>query len=123
MLQVCLMSDCHRKFSIENFRKESALNVVKINATKTPLKPRLRTSIFDLSPGIRLHRIEQSGIVTHSSLSIPFLHVYGSFVVSTSARLLLHLLNTFRTVFCSINRRQYHKTRETAFTFANSIMG
>ena len=32
------------------------------NAPKTPLKPRLRISIFPLSPGSRLHRIEQSGV-------------------------------------------------------------
>ena len=42
MLQKCLMSDCQRKFSMENFRKEIALKVVKRNDTKTPLKPRLR---------------------------------------------------------------------------------
>ena len=36
--------------------------VAKRNATKTPLKPRLRISIFPLSPGNRLLRIEQSGV-------------------------------------------------------------
>ena len=35
--------------------------VAKRNATKTPLKPCLRISIFPLSPGNRLLRIEQSG--------------------------------------------------------------
>ena len=34
------------------------------NAIKTPLKPRLRVSIFQLSPGDRLHRIEQSGVAS-----------------------------------------------------------
>ena len=38
--------------------------MAKINATKTPLKPRLRISIFQLSPGNRLLRIEQSGVAT-----------------------------------------------------------
>ena len=61
MLQECLMSGCQRKFSMENCRKESANKVAKRNATKTPLKPRLRISIFQLSPGNRLHRIEQGG--------------------------------------------------------------
>ena len=58
MLQECLISDCQRKFSIENFK------VVKRNATQTPLKPRLRTSIFQLSPGNRLYRIEKSGVAS-----------------------------------------------------------
>ena len=47
---------------MENCKKESAHKVVKRNATKTPLKPRLRISIFQLSPGNRLLRIEQSGV-------------------------------------------------------------
>ena len=64
MLQECLMSSCQRKFSIQNCRKESAHKVVKRNATKTPLKPHLRTSIFQLSPGNRLHRVEQSGVAS-----------------------------------------------------------
>ena len=42
--------------------KESAHKVAKRNATKTPLKPRLRISIFQLSPENRLLRIEQSGV-------------------------------------------------------------
>ena len=50
-----------KKVSMKNCRKESAQKVAKRNATKTPLKPRLRISIFQLSPGDRLHRIEQSG--------------------------------------------------------------
>ena len=39
------------------------------NATKTPLKPRLRISIFQLSPGNRLLKIEQSGAA--SSTKVP----------------------------------------------------
>ena len=38
-------------------------------ATKTPLKPHLRISIFQLSPGNRLLRIEQSGVA--SSTKVP----------------------------------------------------
>ena len=64
MLQECLMSGCQRKFSMENCRKESAHKVVKTNAKKTPLKPRLRISIFQLSPGNRLRRIEQNGVAS-----------------------------------------------------------
>ena len=60
MLQECLMSGCQRKFSMENCRKESEKKI----ATKTPLKPRLRISISQLSPGNRLLRIEQSGIAS-----------------------------------------------------------
>ena len=45
-------------------RKRSALKVAKRNATKTPLKPCFRISIFQLSPGNSLHRIEQSGAVS-----------------------------------------------------------
>ena len=41
----------------------------KRNATKTPLKPRLRISIFQLIPGNRLLRIEQSGVA--SSTKVP----------------------------------------------------
>ena len=58
MLQECLMSDCQRKFSRENLRKESALKVAK----KKRLKPRLRISTFQ--PGNRLHRIELSGVAS-----------------------------------------------------------
>ena len=64
MLQESLMSGCQRKFSMENCRKESAHKVAKRNATKTPLKPCLRISIFQLSPGNRLHMIEQSGVAS-----------------------------------------------------------
>ena len=60
---------CHRKFFMENCKKESAQKVAKRNATKTPLKPRLRNSIFQLSPGNRLLRIEQSGVA--SSTKVP----------------------------------------------------
>ena len=69
MSQECLISGCQRKFSMENCKKESAHNVAKRNATKTPLKPRLRISIFQLSPGNRLLRIEQSGVA--SSTKVP----------------------------------------------------
>ena len=69
MSQECLMNGCQRKFSMENCKKESAHKVAKRNATKTPLKPRLRISIFQLSPGNRLLRIEQSGVV--SSTKVP----------------------------------------------------
>ena len=60
MFQECLMNDCERKFSMENFRKESALKVVKRNATMTPL----RISIFQVSPGNRLHMIKQRGVAS-----------------------------------------------------------
>ena len=69
MLQECLMSGCQRKFSMENCRKDSAHKVAKRNATKTPLKPRLRISIYQLSPGNRLHRIEQSGVASSTKES------------------------------------------------------
>ena len=69
MSQECLMSGCQRKSSIENCKKESAQKMAKRNATKTPLKPRLRISIFQLSPGNRLLRIEQSGVA--SSTKVP----------------------------------------------------
>ena len=51
------MSGCQRKFSMENCRKESAYKVTNGNAIKTSLKP-------PLSPGNRLHRIEQSGVAS-----------------------------------------------------------
>ena len=62
MLQECLISGCQRKFSMENCKKVSAHKVAKRNVTKTPLKPRLRISVFQLSPGNRLLRIEKSGV-------------------------------------------------------------
>ena len=49
---------------MENCRKESAHKVAKRNATKTPLKPRFRTSIFQLSHGNMLLSIEQSGVAS-----------------------------------------------------------
>ena len=49
---------------MENFSKENALKVTKQNATNTPLKPCWRIAIFQLSPGNRLHRIEQSGVAS-----------------------------------------------------------
>ena len=49
---------------MENCKKESAHKVAKRNATKTPLKPRFRISIFQLSPRNRLLRIEQSGVAS-----------------------------------------------------------
>ena len=54
---------------MENCKKESANKVAKRNARKTPLKPRLRISIFQLSPGNRLLRIEQKGVA--SSTKVP----------------------------------------------------
>ena len=68
MSQECLMSGCQRKLSIENFKKESAHKVAKRNATKTPLKPRLRIIIFQLSPGNRMLRIEQSGVASSTKV-------------------------------------------------------
>ena len=65
----CLMSGCQRKFSMENCKKESAHKVAKRNPTKTPLNPRLRISIFQLTPGNRLLRVEQSGVA--SSTKVP----------------------------------------------------
>ena len=50
MSQEYLMSGCQRKLSLENSKKESAHKVAKRNATKTPLKPCLRITIFQLSP-------------------------------------------------------------------------
>ena len=67
MSQECLMCGCQRKFSMGNCKKESAHKVAKGNATKTPLKPRLRISIFQLSLGNRLLRIEQSGVALGAS--------------------------------------------------------
>ena len=69
MSQECLMNGCQEKFSMENCRKENAHKVVKRSAAKTPLKPRLRISILQLSPGNRLLRIEQSGVA--SSTKVP----------------------------------------------------
>ena len=54
---------------MENCKKKSAHKVAKGNATKTPLKPRLRISIFQLSPENRRPRIEQS--VVASSTEVP----------------------------------------------------
>ena len=45
MSQKCLISVCQRKFSMEKCKKESTHKVAKRNATKTPLKPRLRINI------------------------------------------------------------------------------
>ena len=72
MSQECLMSGCLRKFSMENCKKESAHKVAKRNATKTPLKPRLRISIFQLSPGNRQLRIEQSGVASSNKDAFQF---------------------------------------------------
>ena len=68
MSQECLMSGCQRKFSMENCKKESAHKVAKRNVTETPLKHRLRISIFQLSPGTRLLRIEQSGFASSTKM-------------------------------------------------------
>ena len=70
MSQECLMSGCQRKFSMENCKNERAHKVAKRNATKTPLKPRLRILIFQLSPGNRLLRIEQSGVASSTKVSL-----------------------------------------------------
>ena len=48
------MSDSHRKSSMENYRRESALKVARRNATKTP----------SMGLGNRLHRSDQSGVVS-----------------------------------------------------------
>ena len=58
-----------KKFSMENCKKESADKVAKRNATKTPFKPLLWTSIFQLTPGNRLLRVEQSGIASTTKVS------------------------------------------------------
>ena len=68
MSQECLMSGCRRKFSMENCKKESAHKAAKRNTTKTLLKPRLRISKFQLSPGNRLLRIEQSSVASSTKL-------------------------------------------------------
>ena len=47
---------------------ETVAKVAKRNAKKTPLKPRLRISIFQLSPGNRLLRIEQSGVASSTKM-------------------------------------------------------
>ena len=49
------------KVFYEELQEGKRCRVAKRNATKTPLKPRLRISTFLLSPGNRLHRIDQSG--------------------------------------------------------------
>ena len=72
MSQECLMSGCLRKFSMENCKKESAHKAAKRNAIKTPLKPRLRISIFQLSPGNRLLRIEQSSVPSSNKDAFQF---------------------------------------------------
>ena len=56
MLQECLMSDCQRKFSMENFRKESALKVAK-NTTKSHLKLHLSGIVSSTK---ELHSLKQS---------------------------------------------------------------
>ena len=68
MSQECLMSGCQRKFSMENCKKRGAHKVAKRNAKKTPLKPRLRISKLQLSPGNRLLKIEQSGVASSTKL-------------------------------------------------------
>ena len=72
MSQECLMSGCQRKFSMENCKKKSAQKVAQRNTTKTHLKPRLRISIFQLSPGNRLLRIEQSGVAPSTKVPPKF---------------------------------------------------
>ena len=77
------MSGCQRKFSIENCRKESAHKVADINATKIPLKPCLRISLFQLSRRNRLHRIKQSGVASltkelHNLIQREYVKLKGS---------------------------------------------
>ena len=61
MLPECLMNVCQRKYSMENYKLENAPMVVRRSDTRTPSKPPLKTSTYQLSRGNRLHRIEQSG--------------------------------------------------------------
>ena len=49
---------------MENCKKESAYKVAERNATKTPLEPLLRISIFQLTPGNWLLRVKQSGVAS-----------------------------------------------------------
>ena len=44
--------------SKEKYKRESALKVARRNATKTPSKPLLKTSTWQLCLGNRLHRSE-----------------------------------------------------------------
>ena len=69
MSQKCLMSGCQRKFSVNNCKTESAHKVAKRNATKKPLKPHFRISIFQLSPGNRVLRIKHSGCLINKGTS------------------------------------------------------
>ena len=62
--QECLMCGFQRKFLMENFSKKSNHKVAERNGTKTPNVPHLRISIFQLSPGNRLHMIEQSRVAS-----------------------------------------------------------
>ena len=52
--------------------KRSQGGVAKRNATKTSLKPRLRILIFQLSPGNRLLRNEQSGVASSNKDAFQF---------------------------------------------------
>ena len=69
MSQECLISGCQRKFSMENYKKESGHKVAKRNATKTPLTHRLKISIYQLIPVNRLLRIEQSSVASSTKVS------------------------------------------------------
>ena len=69
MSQKCLMSGCQRKLSVKNCKKESAHKVAKRNATKKPLRPHLRISIFQLSPWNRVLRIKHSGCLINKGTS------------------------------------------------------
>ena len=66
---VTRMPDEPKKVLYGELQEGRAYKVAKRNATKKPLKPRLRISIFQLSPGNRLLRIDQSGVA--SSTKVP----------------------------------------------------
>ena len=56
-----------RKFSMENYSRESALKVARRNATKDTLKASLKDfeiHMYQWGPGNRLHRSDQSGEVS-----------------------------------------------------------
>ena len=51
MLAECLMNVCQRKSSMENYKSENAPMVVRRSDTRTPSKPPLKTSIYQMSHG------------------------------------------------------------------------
>ena len=60
----CLTSQFQRKFYMENYRRESAIKVVRRNATKTSSKPLWRILTYQWGLGNRLHRNDRSGEVS-----------------------------------------------------------